>query len=110
MDNDIPSKIKMRLDYFDWRTRGAREMILRLREHGLFDEPPPKGLGRGKDEKIYNKAIIDLLLESKTNAERFIDRTYDEIRFKDHKRGKKGNLISVTAYFAKRTIGYTEIT
>ncbi|MCM1140210.1 MAG: hypothetical protein NC453_16715 [Muribaculum sp.] len=86
---------------------GAITMLLRLRDHLLLEENH-----QGKvtaEDRIYNKAIIDLLLSSKDNAERFIYQDYDEIRFKDHERDKKGKLIRCRAYFAQRVTSYKEL-
>lgn len=90
---------------------GAMAMLIKLRDHGLIEEArsktaPPRAKG---DDLIYNKAIIDLLLSSKDAADRFLVNDYDEIRFTDHERDKKGKLTKCRAYFARRVIGYQEL-
>lgn len=87
---------------------GAREMLLRLRDHLLLEEPHQNGKVTAED-KIYNKAIIDMIISSKDNIDRFLYQDYDEIRFTDHQMDKKGKLIMCRAYFAKRVTTYNEI-
>ena len=88
---------------------GARAMLLKLREHLLLEEPH-QGDARKvtKDDKIINKAIIDLILSSKDNIDRFLMGEY-EIRLTDHEKDKKGKLVKCRAYFAKRVITYQEV-
>ena len=90
-------------------TEGARMMLYRLREHCLCDEPKPKGYGKDKDRLIYQKAVLDLIMDSKENVDRFLSDDYDEIRFTDHERDKKGKLVKCRAYFAKRVTTSVEI-
>ncbi len=87
---------------------GARDMLLRLRDYLLLEEPHVNGKVTA-DGKIYNKAIFDLLLSSKDNTDMFLTQGYDEIRFTDHERDKKGKLIKCRAYFAKKMTIYQEI-
>ena len=87
---------------------GARNMLLQLRNHLLLDEPK-QGIKRTSEERIINKAIIDLILFSKDNTDRFLTEGYDEIRLTDHKRDKKGKLVSCRAYFARKITSYQEI-
>lgn len=96
--------------HFGARTEGAMMMLLKLRDYNLTAEPRPKKASGGKAPGVYNKAVIDLLLQSKDNAARFMDGDFDEIRYTDHRRDNRGKLISVRAYFAKRVTGYREIT
>lgn len=98
-----------RLPIWSWYMKGARDMLLRLRDHRLCDEPKPKGWIKDKDSQIYNKAILDLILYDHDATDRFLMHDYDEIRFTDHERNKKGKLIKCRAYFARRVIGYKEI-
>lgn len=58
--------------YFD----GAKAMLLKLRDHGLIEEARAKnGVSHAKgDDLIYNKAIIDLLFDSKDSVDRFCRR------------------------------------
>jgi hypothetical protein len=79
--------------------KGAREMTLKLRQHLLLDEPgKPKTTA---EDKVINKAIIDLILSSLENTERFLIGEV-EIHLKDHKYDKKRKLISCTAYFTNK--------
>lgn len=87
---------------------GARDMLLKLRDHLLLEEPHQSSKVKAED-KIYNKAIIDMIMSSKDNIDRFLSQDYDEIRFTDHQRDKKGKLTKCRAYFAKRVTTYNEI-
>ena len=87
---------------------GAIAMLLRLREYSLLEEAHNNGKSKAED-RIYNKAIIDMLLSSKSNVDRFLAQDYDEIRFSDHERDKKGKLIKCRAYLANRITTYQEI-
>ncbi len=98
-----------RLPIWSWYIDGARTMLLRLRDYHLCDEAKPKSYPKDKDEKIYNKAILDLIIDSKDNVDRFLSQDYDEIRFTDLERDKKGKLIKCRAYFAKKVIKYKEL-
>lgn len=103
----------------DWAcyTEGARMMLLRLRENMLtIEEHIAGGNHKTKDklritaeDKVINKAILDLIMESKQNADRFLTHDYDEIRLADHERDKKGRLTKCRAYFARKVVKYEEI-
>lgn len=95
-----------KLQIWAWYIRGAREMLLRLREHGLCNEP--HDFKTSKDDAVINKAILDLILSSKENVDRFLMEQY-EIRFTDHERDKKGKLVKCRAYFARKVVKYEEI-
>jgi len=85
-------------------------MLLKLRDNLLLEEPHKGNLRKAAAEaKIYNKAVIDLLLSSKDAADRFIAQDYDEIRYTDHERDKKGKLVKCRAYFAKQVTTYQEV-
>lgn len=84
---------------------GLQTMLVRLRERGLCDEPQKE---KQKEGTIYNKAILDLLMSSAINLERFVEGEYD-ICFADHVRDRKGKLKSCRAYFAKETTNYIEV-
>lgn len=101
-------RLLRRLPIWSWYIRGARMMLLRMRDRYLTNEPRPKGFIKDKDDKVLTKAIIDFLLSNKLNIERFLDDGY-EIRFTDHEYDKKGKLIKCRAYFAKRVIRYEEV-
>ena len=87
----------------DWSLRiaGARELmrILPLYMHSRVDS---------KDCKIYNKAIIELIMSSPVNMDNFLTQAYP-IRYKDHIRDKKGKLISCKAVFVEQKTIYKEI-
>ena len=107
MDKEPINLSKLR----DWAvyTAGARMMLLKLRQHLLGDEPHPNlQYKRKAEDKVYTKAILDLILSSKDNVYRFLMGGY-EIRFTEHERNKKGKLINCRAYFAKKVIKYEEI-
>lgn len=89
--------------------KGARDMLLRLRENFLCEEPHKVEFKVRKEDKIYNKAILDLILYNQDATDRFLSHDYDEIRFTDHERDKKGRLVKCRAYFARRAIRYEEI-
>ena len=82
-------------------------MLLRLREHYLCEEP--HSIKATKDGKIYNKAILDLIMDSKGNVDKFLSQDYDEIRYTDHEHDKRGRLVKCRAFFAKRVISYKEV-
>lgn len=97
------------LQIWAWYIRGAREMLLRLREHFLCEEPHPHEARKvTAEDKVINKAILDLILSSKESVDRFLMEEY-EIRLTDHQRDKKGKLIKCRAYFARKVIKYEEI-
>lgn len=91
------------LTLWAWYLKGARDMLLMLRKYFLCEEPHP-GLQqstKGRNErKIYNKAVLDLLLLDKMNIDKFLAEEYP--RFKDHKRNNKGKLTECRAYFAEK--------
>lgn len=97
------------LHIWSWYIKGARDMLHLLRQRNLCDEPKPKGWKKDKENPIYNKAILDLIMESKTNVDRFLSNDYDDIRITDHEKDKKGKLIKCRAYFARRVVRYAEL-
>lgn len=105
----VDSQYLRRLNIWAWYINGARTMLLKLREHLLCEEPHQYDARNvTKDDKVINKATLDLIISSKENVDRFLSEAY-EIRITDHKLDKKGNLISCRAYFAKKVIKYEEI-
>lgn len=82
-------------------------MLRLLRENFLCKEQHPTGT-KIKDEEIYNKAILDLIMDSMDNVDRFLSQDYDEVRYTDHECNKKGKLIKCRAYFVKRCVSYKE--
>lgn len=87
------------LQIYGWYLKGARKMLLDLTD--LFAEQLK--IGRVKTINPYNKAVIDMLFESNINLEKFLLHDYDEIRFKDFVKNKKGKLIKCKAFLVKRT-------
>lgn len=51
------------------------------------------------DDKKYIKAALDTITSSKRNIQLWLDGT--EMRYRNHKRNKKGKLESVEAYFVE---------
>lgn len=79
-----------------YQLQGARQMLLRLLDAYkiLFKEK------QGKDDAIYTKAEMDLILSSKDATRHFLCGDL-HIYYRGHKRDKKGRLVKVEAYFAK---------
>lgn len=50
-----------------------------------------------KEDEVYNKAVVRLVLSNKLSAKLFMAGCYN-FRFRNHKRDKNGKLISVEAY------------
>lgn len=97
------------LQIWAWYIKGAREMLLRLREHLLCEEPHPGDARKvTAEDKVINKATLDLILSSKENVDRFLMEEY-EIHITDHEKDKKGKLVKCRAYFARKVIKYEEI-
>lgn len=59
------------------------------------------------DDKVYIKAELDMITSSKRNMQLWLDGT--EMRYRNHKRDKKGKLESVNAYFAEYKQTITEV-
>ena len=76
------------------RMQGAREMLTKLYEDDniIF----PLGLKRS-EERVYTKAIVNLLISDLRNVQEYLLGT--NIDFRNHVRDKKGKLISCEAYF-----------
>ena len=74
--------------------QGAREMLTKLYEDDniIF----PLGLKRS-EERVYTKAIVNLLISDLRNVQEYLLGT--NIDFRNHVRDKKGKLISCEAYF-----------
>lgn len=51
------------------------------------------------DDKVYIKAELEMITSSKRNMQLWLDGT--EMRFRNHKRDKKGKLESVECYFVE---------
>lgn len=84
-------------------------MLLRLREQFLCEEPHPGDARKvTSEDKVRNKAVLDFILSSKENVDRFLTGVY-EIRLTDHERDKRGKLVKCRAYFVKKVVRYEEI-
>ena len=83
----------------DWSLRiaGARELMRLLPKY-----MHPK---TDKDHNVYNKAIIELIMSSPINMDRFLTQECP-IRYTEHKRDKKGKLISCKAVFVEYVTTY----
>lgn len=95
-----------KLQIWAWYIKGAREMLLRLRQHGLCNEP--HDFKTTKEDVVAHKATLDLIMSSKENVDRFLMEEY-EIRLTDHEKDKKGKLVKCRAYFARKVVKYEEI-
>lgn len=76
------------------RMQGARLMLVRLYENDgmtLFVS------GRHSEDKVYTKAIVNLIREDLRNVENYLLGT--QIGFRKHVRSQKGKLVSCEAYF-----------
>ena len=51
------------------------------------------------DDKVYIKAELDMITSSKRNMQLWLDGT--QMRYRNHKRDKKGKLESCECYFAE---------
>ena len=61
---------------------------------------------RGND-KVYIKAELDMITSSKRNMQLWLDGT--DMRYRNHKRDKKGKLKSVECYFVEQRNVITEV-
>lgn len=59
------------------------------------------------DDKVYIKAELDTITSSKRNMQLWLDET--EMRYRNHKRDKKGKLESVECYFVEYRNVITEV-
>ena len=76
------------------RMKGARDMLINLYENDNMILP--LGVKRSED-KVYTKAIVNLLISDLRNVQEYLFET--NIGFRNHVRDKKGKLISCEAYF-----------
>lgn len=79
----------------DWslRMQGARQILLRLKDCGMFTPAEWKG-----ENAIYNKAMLDWLLADPRHIDVFLTAGDYDGRFRNHKKDKKGKLVSVEFY------------
>ena len=79
------------------RMQGAREMLIKLYEDDKMILP----LGMKRyEERVYTKAIVNLLISDLRNVQEYLIGT--NIGFRNHVRDKKGKLMSCEAYFVKQ--------
>ena len=76
------------------RMQGAREMLIKLYE----DDKMILSLGvKRSEERVYTKAIVNLLASDLKNVQEYLLGT--NIGYRNHVRDKKGKLVSCEAYF-----------
>lgn len=76
------------------RIQGAREMLIKLYE----DDKMILSVGvKRSEERVYTKAIVNLLASDLKNVQEYLLGT--NIGFRNHVRDKKGKLVSCEAYF-----------
>lgn len=78
------------------RMQACRELLTKLKAHEFF-LTTVRSTSR-KEGKVYQQAVLKLLMDSKENMAKFYYDTH-EIRYRNHVRDKKGKLINVEAYF-----------
>lgn len=79
-----------------YQLQGARQMLLRLLD--VYRILPKEK--RDKDDAIYTKAEMDLILSSKDATRHFLCGDL-RIHYRGHVRDNKGRLVKVEAYFAE---------
>ena len=89
-----------RLQQWSWRIAGARQ-LMRILPLYMFGK-------KEKDGAIYDKAVIELIMSSPVNMDRFLNQEYS-IRYTEHQRDKKGKLIECKAVFVERVTTYKTI-
>lgn len=77
--------------------QGARRAFLYVMEHG--DD---------YDNKVYRDAVFRLITSDLRYMGMFLTESH-EICYRNHKRDKKGKLISCEAYFAEKVVIYKEV-
>ena len=77
--------------------QGARRAFLYVMEHG--DD---------YDNKVYRDAVFRLITSDLRYMGMFLTESHD-ICYRNHKRDKKGKLISCDAYFAEKVVIYKEV-
>lgn len=77
--------------------QGARRAFLYVLEHG--DD---------YDNKVYRDAVFRLITSDLRYMGMFLTESHD-ICYRNHKRDKKGKLISCEAYFAEKIVIYKEV-
>lgn len=98
-----------KLPIYSWYMKGARRLLLEFID--CFNDKLKIYTNHDiKKADPYNKAIIDMLLESGANLENFILHNYDEIRFKNWEHDKKGRVIKCKAYLSRYVKTIKEVT
>ena len=78
------------------KMQGAREMLIKLYE----DDKMILSVGvKRSEERVYTKAIVNLLASDLKNVQEYFLGT--NIGFRNHVRDKKGKLMSCEAYFVR---------
>ena len=77
------------------RIKGARDMLVMLNRRMYLNTAHTPKLS--KAEKIMHSAVVQLMLDDKTNIDRFLNE--DEIVFYDWEKDKKGKPIKCKAKF-----------
>lgn len=78
------------LKVYGIRRTAVIQTLLSCLDGGYFD-------CHRKEDALYNKAIIRLVLSDSCAMDKFLEGD-DCFRFRSHKRDKKGRLVSVEAY------------
>ena len=81
-----PENIKV----YDIRRTAVTQTLLSCLDGGYFE-------CHKKEDALYNKAIISLVLSDSSAMDKFLAGD-DCFRFRGHKRDKRGRLVSVEAY------------
>jgi hypothetical protein len=92
----VEKDIKVNLQHIAMYAAHYQGAIMAVRKitDSLLNGNKPK-----KDDWIYLKAEWNLITSSKRNMQLYLDGT--EIRYRNHKRNKKGKLESVECYFVE---------
>lgn len=77
------------------RIKGARDMLVKLKTIGYLQTSDARKFS--KAEKVICSAIVKLMLDDKTNIDRFL--SGDELVFYDWEKDKKGKPIKCKAKF-----------
>lgn len=100
VEKDIKVNLQ-KVHYYGAYLLGAIQATLRVAEDVLTGDRP-----KGEDW-IYQIAEWDFITSSKRNMQLFLDGT--RMRFRNHKRNKKGKLESVECYFVEYSNVMTEV-
>ena len=87
------SKAPEHIHLYGLRLAAMRQLLHKLLDMGYFD-------CHRKEEALYNKAIITFCLSNSRACDELIE-DGGNFRFRNHKRDKRGKLISVEAYLAQ---------